>query len=109
MANTKEINVTIQYSKNQEKIEYIKDGVNLLLDISNNSDSCLNSGPIRMIQYSEKTFVVIGDTKNQSTSLNKMGGKLSILLTYKKTGEKFTGWLFTNYKKEMVGKWIDSL
>ena len=29
MANTKEINVTIQNSKNQEKIEYIKDGVNL--------------------------------------------------------------------------------
>jgi len=100
MANPKDIN--------QEKI-YLKDGVNLLLHISNNSDSCLNSGPIRIIQYSEKTFVVIGDTKNQSTSLKKMGGKLSILLTYKKTGEKFTGWVFTNYKKEMIGKWIDSL
>ena len=72
-------------------------------------DSCLNTGPIRMMQYSEKAFVVIGDTKNQSTSLKKMGGKWNIRLTYKKTGEKFMGWVFTNYKKEMVGKWIDSL
>ena len=72
-------------------------------------DSCLNTGPIRMMQYSEKAFVVIGDTKNQSTSLKKMGGKWNIRLTCKKTGEKFMGWVFTNYKKEMVGKWIDSL
>ena len=77
---------------------------------SNSSeDSCLNTGPIRMMQYSEKAFVVIGDTKNQSTSLKKMGGKWNIRLTYKKTGEKFMGWIFSNVKKEMVGKWIDSL
>ena len=72
-------------------------------------DSCLNSGPIRMMQYSEKAFVVIGDTKNQSASLKKMGGKWNIKLTYKKTGEKFMGWVFSNGKKEIVGKWIDSL
>ena len=104
----------------RESQEQVRDEVLLLSDdwvsdseqersSDSSEDSCLNSGPIRMMQYSEKAFVVIGDTKNQSASLKKMGGKWNIKLTYKKTGEKFMGWVFSNGKKEIVGKWIDSL
>ena len=90
--------------------DWVSDSEQELSSWSDSSEeSCLNSGPIRMMQYSEKAFVVIGNTKNQSSSLKKMGGKWNIRLTCKKTGEKFMGWVFTNYKKEMVGKWIDSL
>ena len=67
----------------------------------------LNKGPIRILKYSEKAFVVIGDTKKNSTTLNKMGGKWNISLTYKETGEKFMGWIFSNRQLDKVSMWID--
>ena len=67
----------------------------------------LNKGPVRILKYSEKAFVVIGDTKKHSTTLNKMGGKWNISLTYKETGEKFMGWIFSNRQLDKVSMWID--
>ena len=67
----------------------------------------LNKGPVRILKYSEKAFVVIGDTKKHSTTLNKMGGKWNISLTYKETGEKFMGWVFSNRQLDKVSMWID--
>jgi hypothetical protein len=67
----------------------------------------LNKGPVRILKYSEKAFVVIGDTKKNSTTLNKMGGKWNISLTYKETGEKFMGWVFSNRQLDKVSMWID--
>ena len=67
----------------------------------------LNKGPVRILNYSEKAFVVIGDTKKHITTMNKMGGKWNISLTYKETGAKFMGWVFSNRQRDKVSMWID--
>lgn len=55
-----------------------------------------------IMDYSEKSFVVMGDVINHSNALASLGGKFCYNL---KTGQ---GWLFTKVKKESVQKYIDT-
>lgn len=73
-----------------------------------NHHPILTTGPVRIIQYTEKAFVVIGDTKKHSTKLKSMGGKWNVSLTYKETGEKFMGWIFSNTRKDKIRTWIET-
>ena len=56
--------------------------------------------------YSDKSFVVRGETIPYKESLKSMGGKWNSSLTDKKTGEKFGAWLFWSDKRHEVGEWF---
>ena len=89
----------------EEKTGFVQKNV---LPRKTNHHPILTTGPIRIIQYSEKAFVVIGDTKKYNTKLKSMGGKWNPSLTYKETGEKFMGWVFSNTKKDKIRTWIET-
>ena len=57
--------------------------------------------------YSEKSFVLKGETQNFKDDIKKIGGKWTTGFTDKKTGEKFAAWLFFINKKSEVEKWIN--
>jgi hypothetical protein len=56
--------------------------------------------------YTEKSFVVRGDTKSHKESLKLLHGKWNASLTDKSTGERFGGWIYPMGKKDSVDKWI---
>ena len=58
--------------------------------------------------YSAKSFVVRGDTKSRKEEIEKIGGKFNNRLTDKKTGEKFSAFIFPNTKKDFVEKWLNT-
>ena len=59
--------------------------------------------------YSEKSFVLRGDTQDLKEEIKKLGGKWSIGFTDKKNGEKFSAWLFFMNKKPDIEKWLNEL
>jgi hypothetical protein len=63
---------------------------------------------IRIVCYTDKSIVVVGDTKTYKDSLKNLGGKWNGSLTNKETGEKFMGWIFYASKKKDIQSWIDA-
>ena len=66
------------------------------------------SSSLQIVSYTDKSFVVIGDTKTHKDSLKNLGGKWNGSLTNKDTGEKFMGWIFYSSKKREIQSWIDT-
>lgn len=64
---------------------------------------------MEIIKYTDKSIVVIGDTKDYKEELKNMGGKWNNMLKNKETGEVFSGWIFTTKKQEIVQNFIDSV
>ena len=62
---------------------------------------------VYMEDYSEKSFIVRGDTRPHRESLKNLGGKWSNRLTDKSSGEKFGAWLFWSAKRKEVQEWIE--
>jgi hypothetical protein len=60
---------------------------------------------IKIVDYTGKSFVVTGETKQYRESMRSLGGKWNGSLTDKKTGEKFGGWIFPATKKKDVSSW----
>lgn len=60
---------------------------------------------IKIVSYSEKCFVVCGETRTYRESLRVLGGKWNSSLTNKETGEKFGGWIFPATKLSQVKQW----
>ena len=56
--------------------------------------------------YSDKSFVVRGDTRPHRESLKLLGGKWVNRLTDKTTGEKFGGWIFWTEKRKELDNWV---
>lgn len=56
--------------------------------------------------YSDKSFVVRGDTKEYKESLKAMGGKWNSRLTDKKSGDFFGAWIFFSDKHAEVNNWL---
>lgn len=56
--------------------------------------------------YSAKSFVVRGETRDYKDVLKSMGGKWNSRLTDKTTGDKFGAWLFWSDKREELDTWI---
>jgi hypothetical protein len=63
---------------------------------------------LQLEYYSEKSFVVKGDTRYFKDDLKKMGGKWNSNLTNKTTGEKFGAWLFWSNKRPEIEIWLRS-
>jgi hypothetical protein len=57
-------------------------------------------------EYTSKSFVIRGDTKEYKDSLKAMGGKWNSSLTDKRNGEKFGAWLFWSDKRKEINEWI---
>ena len=68
----------------------------------------MSNSSIRIVSYTDKSFVVVGDTKTYKDSLKNLGGKWNGSLTNKETGEKFMGWIFYASKKNEIQSWIDT-
>tara|TARA_A100001011_G_scaffold394642_1_gene487547 strand:+ start:18144 stop:18569 length:426 start_codon:yes stop_codon:yes gene_type:complete len=58
--------------------------------------------------YSEKSFVLRGDTKPHKEKIKDLGGKWTSNLTDKSSGEKFAGWIFYMPKKAEIEKWLNT-
>ena len=56
--------------------------------------------------YTPKTFIVRGETREYKNSLKSLGGKWNPSLTEKETGEKFGAWLFWFEKRPQVEEWM---
>jgi len=60
------------------------------------------SGNISVLDYSEKSFVIIGDTYPIRTQLRELGGGYNKFLTHPESKEKVAGWIFPLSKKETI-------
>jgi hypothetical protein len=63
--------------------------------------------PITVENYSDKSFVVRGDTFEIKTKLAELGGKWNKFLTDKTTQKKFGGWVFSNSKRDIVEEFLN--
>lgn len=65
------------------------------------------SNKLEVLDYSEKSIAVFGNSTSVKEELKKMGGKYNANL--KNNGETAPGWIFSNSKKDAVTKFIDDL
>ena len=79
---------------------------NIILNIINKKNKM--STNIYLQDYTENSFVILGDTKKYKETIKKMGGKWNSNLTNKKTNEKFGGWLFWSKKRPEIKKWVSN-
>lgn len=62
----------------------------------------------KIVQYSPKCVVLVGNTTEYKEDMKTMGGKWNSRLTNKETGEKFGGWIFMKSREDALKSWIDS-
>ncbi len=62
---------------------------------------------LKIEEYSEKSIVVFGNTKEYKDQLKEFGGKWNSNLN--KNGEKFGGWIYPISKKTELETWIQGL
>ena len=65
------------------------------------------SNAVFIEDYTTKSFVVRGNTKEHKDSLMAMGGKWNNGLSDKETGDKFGAWLFWSDKRKEIQTWIE--
>jgi hypothetical protein len=82
-----DVKPTPEIKKTTEKVEVV---------VNNNDAIVSKKYDIKIVPYSEFSFVVIGNTKPIKELLKRLGGKFNM---YLKTG---CGWVFSNAKKENV-------
>lgn len=58
--------------------------------------------------YTAKSFVVRGETREYKDALKAMGGKWNPTLTDKQTGTKFGAWLFWSDKRKEIDDWFEN-
>jgi len=56
--------------------------------------------------YSDKSFVIRGDTTRYKEDIKSMGGKWNSRLKEKNSEDKFGAWLFWNDKRSEVDEWF---
>jgi len=76
-------------------------GEQLKLEVTSIETSDLN-----ILEYSAKSFVVRGNTKEYKDKLKSLGGKWNPNLTDKETGSRFCGWIFSNSKRVKVDELV---
>ena len=57
---------------------------------------------MELLDYTEKSFVVVGDTKNLKDKLKELGGRYNPNLTHPETKEKLAAWIFSKKQKEKI-------
>ena len=62
-----------------------------------------NATAVQVMPYSERSFVCFGEaTKTHKDLLMELGGGYNRNLKHPKTGEKFSGWIFSIKKRPTV-------
>lgn len=61
---------------------------------------------ITIQDYTDKSFIVRGNTTEYKDTLKNLGGKWNARLTDKESGDKFGAWLFWTDKREEIEKWL---
>ena len=69
------------------------------------SSKTSESEPLKIQSYSEKSFVLLGDTKPYKEELKNMNGKYNSNLTV--DGNPAKGWIFSKKHQENIEKWIN--
>ena len=54
----------------------------------------------KLVEYSDKSLAVFGDTKPIKEELKAMGGKFNSRLTF--NGDRLAGWIFTKSKEKQL-------
>jgi len=62
---------------------------------------------VQLIEYTEKSIAVFGETEKIKDYLEKLGGKFNPGLTNKTTGSREAGWIFVKSKAKEVQKLVD--
>ena len=57
---------------------------------------------IQLIDYSERSFMIYGDTRPIKDQLKNLGGKFNGFLTHPTTGQKVKGWIFSKNSKDNI-------
>jgi hypothetical protein len=57
--------------------------------------------------YTDKSFVVRGDTIKIKDKLKDMGGRFNKFLKEKDNDNRFAGWIFSMNKKEVISALVD--
>jgi hypothetical protein len=68
----------------------------------------IETSDLNIQEYSAKSFVVRGNTKEYKDKLKSLGGKWNPNLTDKETGSRFGGWIFGNNKRKLVEEYIEN-
>lgn len=67
--------------------------------------------PLKLVEYSEKSVVLFGNTKPYIEDMKKLGGRFNRYLKFKETSEspevKKPGWIFSKKKEEDVKKFVE--
>ncbi|SHN42198.1 LPD29 domain-containing protein [Chitinophaga sp. CF418] len=63
---------------------------------------------ISMIDYSEKSIAIYGQTKEIKEQLSNLNGRFNKYLTHPLTGEKFQGWVFSAKRRPEILKALNS-
>lgn len=66
----------------------------------------MSKSGIEVEDYSEKSFVVRGDTQQYKDDLKAFGGKWNSRLTDRNTGEHFGAWIYPMSKKNQLLSWV---
>lgn len=69
---------------------------------SETSTSDNTTPDLQLVEYSEKSFVLLGDTIDHASNITKLGG------TYNTRLKCGPGWIFSNTRKESVKKYLDT-
>jgi hypothetical protein len=64
---------------------------------------------MELLDYTDKSFVVIGDTKNIKDRLKELGGRYNPNLTHPVTKERFSAWIFSKKQREKIESALNHL
>lgn len=63
---------------------------------------------MELLDYTEKSFVVVGDTKNVKDQLKELGGRYNPNLTHPETKEKLAAWVFSKKQKDKIQTFLNN-
>lgn len=89
----------------KEQIALMKEQIahlTALLEGKKTETKSVENPKIRVIQYSEKSVAIVGNTKELKEQLRENGGRFNSHL--KVEGEKVAGWIFSNKNWETSSK-----
>lgn len=66
----------------------------------------MSSNNLELVEYSDRSMAIFGDTKLYKEQLRSLGGKFNSSLTFNEV--KQAGWIFSKSKYEQLASWIDS-
>lgn len=64
---------------------------------------------MELLDYTDKSFVVVGETKSIKDKLKELGGRYNPNLTHPESKERMSAWIFSKKQKEKVQDLIQNI